>query len=559
MKNTAIIFLIIFLMNVPLAVGFTSSDIEWASPVTATLHKGDTLTKESYTVKAVQFPSPVPGYMDFNKNIVPETQIDPMVYLEVYKNGTLMREMVMNMQSEPEIDKDYEVKVELTNILPGNAKGWVLEYYDPWAAVSLSLRGKPKLDVTVTTDKTAYTSDADAIITATAVVTNNGDAVAKNVDVNLNTGDLTLRGGSDKQFHHNYLELKKGESQSFTVILLVPRVNVDKTYSLEADAKGYDVKEIEYSGSGSGSITISPKGILPRISISKAVAKRIYLKDPLIVRITVGNGGDFDAFDLNISDIMNENFILESNSTLHWEVPVLKQGQDWSTSYSMKSLEANINGFTIPPVSAQFTVNNNQYTVSSDSSDVIVNGPEIILNKTVDKQIINKSDEINVTVSIKNSGDIGTRILARDYLPESASLVNGTTSLDSVFLEVNSQRLFNYTIKLDSVGEIELPSAVANFTDVDYKGLMHSAISSERPVITVIDPDNKTALNNSNSSHSEDQIQAPVPVASPVTETPAKENPSKTVKEPTPTPITPSVDTFLTIVVFIVVALSRRL
>jgi len=45
-------------------------------------------------------------------------------------------------------------------------------------------------------DKTTYTSYDDQIITATVTIKNSGKAVAKNVDVNLNTGDLKLRGAA---------------------------------------------------------------------------------------------------------------------------------------------------------------------------------------------------------------------------------------------------------------------------------------------------------------------------------------------------------------------------
>jgi len=451
-------------------------------------------------VKAVQFPSPVQGFTDFSKNIVPETPVNPVVYLEVYKNGNLLKDVVLNTQSGADIDPDYEVNIAVTGILGGNAREWVFEYYKPWATVSLSLRGKPKLEVTVTTDKTTYTSNTDDILSAKVEVKNTGTAVARNVDVNLNPGQLLLRGGTDSQFHHNYLELKKGETQSFSVILLVPKVSAAKSYPLSVDAKGYDVKDLEYTVSKSSSITISPKPILPRIFVSKSVKPRIYLKDMMVVRVTVANGGEYEAYDINVNDSLNDNFELKYDSPMQWNITSLKPGQDWSTSYSIKPLETNLNGFIIPAAKARFKILNLEYNSSSDKPSVIVNGPKLILNKTVNKQKVNISEDITVTVSIKNSGNIGTKTTVTDYLPEGLSLVSGSTTLDSIFLEVDKPQGFSYIIRQNTEGTIELPAAMAEYMNVEYRGTVRSALSSDRPVITVIDPYKITLSNNSNSS-----------------------------------------------------------
>jgi uncharacterized repeat protein (TIGR01451 family) len=551
MKNALILILIILLINIPLAASFTSNDIEWAPAKEGTLYQGDTLINEPYMVKAVQFPSPVQGFKDFSKNIVPETPVNPMVYLEVYKNGAMMKEIVMNTQSGADVDPDYEVNIAVTGILAGNAREWVFEYYKPWATVSLSLRGKPKLEVKVTTDKTTYTSNTDEILTANVEVKNSGDAVARNVDVNLNPGDLMLRGGSNSQFHNNYLELKKGETESFSVILLVPKVSADKSYPLSVDAKGYDVKDLEYTASSSSSITISPKPILPRIFVSKSVKPRIYLKDTMVVRVTVANGGEYDAFDINLTDSNNDNFELKSDSPMQWEIPSLKPGQDWSTTYSIKPLETNLNGFIIPAAKARFTIINQEYNASSDSPSVIVNGPKIILNKTVNKQKVNVSEDITVTVSIKNTGNIATKAQVTDYLPESVSLVSGSTKLDSIFLEVDKPQGFSYIIRPNTEGTIELPAAMAEYMNVEYRGSVRSALSSESPVINVIDPNKIILSNNSNSNPSEGQGN--IPVTLPDT-TPS----SEATPEITPTPVTSFIDPFFTILLLILAAVFRH-
>jgi uncharacterized repeat protein (TIGR01451 family) len=547
MNKTLILILIVLLLEIPLASSYMPNDIEWAPSTEAILYKGNNFTNGPYKVVAIQFPAPVPGYKELQTNkILPETPVSPVVYLEIYNNGALMKETVLYLRSPYEIDPDYEVKVSLIDILPGTSSEWVMEYYKPWAKVSISLRGKPKFEVTVTTDKTNYVSSTDEILTATVKVTNTGDAVARNVEVDLDPGVLQLRGGSTSQFHHTYLELKKGETQSFPVIFLVPKVAADTSYTLSAKTKGYDVKDLEYQVSGSLAIPVASKPFITGVSVSKAIKNRIYLKDTILVRVTVSNGGDFDLYNVRLTDSLNENFKLLFDSPLQWEIPVIESGHDESRTYSLKPLETNLDGFTIPAANAHFMINNKEYNASSESPLVIVNGPKIILNKTVDKQTVNISEDITITVTVNNIGNIATKTQVLDYLPENVSLVSGQTSIESVFLEINKPQGFSYIIRTSMDGRIELPAAVANYISIEYKGTVRSALSSNRTVITVIDPDKINTSLNLNATGTTSNL------------TPAKEASSENIPEITPTPITPFIDTALTILVLIFAVFFRR-
>ncbi len=540
--------LIIIVLSTGMASAFSPGEIEWAAAVSGTLNKGGTLTNGEFMVKAIQFPSPVPGIKGINGNIIPETTVDPMVFLEIYKNGVLIKELIMTNQSEAYIDPDYEAKISATGFPANNARGWVYEYYSiepPWVTISIQTRAKPKLEVAVTTDKSAYTSYTDQTITAKVTVTNS-EARAKNIDVYLNTGELQLRGGDTSQLHQYYYKMEAGTSQSFEVILVVPELIDKKSYNLSAEAKGFDVKDLEYKAAKtSTTITVSPKQNY--FVISKSVKDRIYLQDIVPVRITVGNGGMFDMYDIHVTDSMSENFELKSNTSFQWDIPALKPGQEWGTTYSIKPLETNINGFTIPAVTAQYTVNNKQYSGTSTTTTVIVNGPKIILNKTVDKPVVNISEDVTVTVRINNVGNIATKAEIKDSLPDGTSLVRGSTNLASTFLELNTPQGFNYTIKMNREGEVKLPAAVANYTGVEYKGTTRSVLSSDRPVITVIDPSKiaptPTEVAPTPIETTPDQTSSPSPTNTP---------------EPTPAPITPGFGIGFAIVVLVVMAAIKR-
>ncbi len=546
--------LIIIFLFTGMASAWAPGDIEWATAVSGTLNKGGTLTNGEFMVKAIQFPSPVLGIKDIKGNIIPETTVDPMVFLEIYKNGVLIKELIMNLQSEPFIDPDYEIKVSATGFPAKNARGWVYEYYSiepPWATISIQTRGTPKIDVSVTTDKSTYTSYDDNIITATVTVTNSGSARAKNVDVNLDTGGLKLRGGDSRQLHQYYYTLEAGTSQSFSVILLVPQLIDQTSYILSANATGIDVKDLKYKAvTGSITIPVSPKQNY--FTVSKAVSKdRIYLQNTILVRITVANSGMFDVKNISVTDSMNDNFELKSNTSLQWYFPVLKPGEENGTTYSIKPLETNINGFTIPAASAQFMVNNKPYSASSKPITVIVNGPKIILTKKVDKTSVNLSENVTVTVGINDVGNIATNAEVKDSLPDGVSLVSGHTSLDSTALDLNSPKTFNYTIRMNTEGEIVLPSAVANFSDIDYRGTTKASNISNRPVITVVDKSKITPVPTGTTVPNQTTTQT---IQGETTSTPIPtDNP-----EPTPTPITSGFGIGFAIVVLVVMAAIKR-
>lgn len=549
----SIIIIFVLSMNQASAVTFSTGDIEWAAAVTGTLHKGGTLTNGEYMVKAVQFPAGVPGVKDVKGNILPETDVDPMVYLEIYKNGVMIKEIVMIIGSEAYIDPDYEAKISTTGFIARNAKEWVLEYYNPWATVSIQKRALPKLGVTVTTDKTTYTSNSAEIIKAKVEVKNSGDTFIKKVEVDLNIGELKLRGGELSQLHRYYDRLDKGASQSYEVILLVPDLIDQKSYTLSTTTKGYDVKELAYNASSKVSPTVSPKQNY--FSISKSVRDRIYLQDYASVRITVANGGMYDIFNIHITDNMSDKFVLSSSpTTFAWDIPVLKPGEEWGTGYSIKPVEANLNGWTIPSASATFTVNNKPYSASTPTITLIVNGPKLLVNKTVSKPVVNISEDVIVTVSVNNVGNIGTRTDVKDYLPDDVSLVSGQLS-NITFSDPAKVWGFSYIIRMNKEGDYELPAAIANYTNVEYRGTVRDVKSSERPIIKVIDPSKPKPVLNSTSPQATGGT--PSSQGTPGTNpqgTPDASATATSTSEPTPTPITPGFEFAFAVIILIFAA-----
>jgi uncharacterized repeat protein (TIGR01451 family) len=485
MRHFAVLVMVFMCAGVASASDFSNGDIEWGDAANATLYLHDTLMNGDYTVKAVEFSAPVPGIENLQGNIVPETVVVPMVSLEIYKSGVLINKIAMKLGDEPYIDTDYNYRISVNGFPQRNSKEWVYEYYKPWVSLSIQTRAQPELEVDVITDKASYNSYNDTQIDAKVVIINKGGAFVKNVDVNLSTGELKPSSGDIRELHKNFIRIDKNSIQSFVVTLAVPQqLNDEGSYNLDADASGYDVVDNAYTASGSVSITVMPEQSY--FTISKSARDRIYLGDNDTVHLVISNGGAYDIRDISLQDGVNENFALEQNSSLHWDIPLLKPGQSWETTYTIRPLDANLAGFEIPEATARFTVNGESVKASSEKPTIIVNGPIIILNKTVDMAYAYVNEDVKVTVSVNNVGDIPTKVEVKDSLPQGVSFVSGQMSLDPTFLELNTPQEFSYIIRRSTEGEVRLSAAVANYTDIVYRGETRSEMLSDRPVITFI-------------------------------------------------------------------------
>lgn len=464
---------------------FNKYDIEWDTAVSGTLYRGDTLSSGEYKIVATQFSSPVPGIKNMQGNIVPDDTVYPMIYLSIYKDDVLVREIVMDTASEPYIDPDYEVKVTVGEFLKRNSRDWVYEYYKPWAVVSVQTRAKPKLDLEIITDKTIYTSNRDSVISVKVKVVNSGQAFIENVDVNFSVDleKLKLRGGDVRQLSQHYERMDKNAVQSFMVTFIVPNLIDEASYDMSADVKGYDIKDIEYNATRYSSVIVTPEESY--IMINKAMRDRIYLDDNETVKITVSNGGMYDAYNVSVTDSMSKNFELEPYMPLQWNIPVLKSGEEWHTTYFVKPLGASLEGFSIPEATARFMVNNRQYSLSSKGPVVIVNGPIIVIDKVVSKNTSNISEDVKVTVTINNVGSIPTKAEIKDLdpLPDGVSLVSGDRYIAPTFLELNSPQRFSYIIRGDVAGKIQLPPVTVRYVAVEYRGTKWLEEKSPGPTI----------------------------------------------------------------------------
>jgi len=267
-----------------------------------------------------------------------------------------------------------------------------------------------------------------------------------------------------------------------------------------AETKGADIKGIEHVYSDTESVTIEPKWGL---YITKSITEEAYMSDTIHVLVNIRNGGTCDLNSIMVIDTMVEGLELKDNVILEKTIS-LKAGESTREflSYTLKPMTPGT--FSVPAATAKFTASNGEeYTVTSETSEIEINGPYIVLTKSVSSSNVAPGDEVTVTVNVQNTGDRDASVTVSDpsdMLPENVSFVSGETSFKNV-VKKDSSSSFSYVVRMDAAGDVKLLAATASFVDMEqYKGEK----VSNMPVITVTVPPTEGSTSSGDSTASAD-------------------------------------------------------
>lgn len=459
-----IIFIFFFCLS-QVAFAYSVNEVEWNDGVTGVLSQGGTISIGDYTVKAISFTAPV---IEIDRN----NPLSPFVWIELYRNDSLIVSQPM-MKGDYFNSSDSEVRLEILDLPSPDSASWVVNSYSPWVSFKLRQRGTPDLSLEVSAGKGVYVYSQDEFLTVNISLKNTGSARAKNIDLNIDTGGLSIRRGIDNE-HFDGLE--KNEEIVRTIDLSVPSVSMSKMYDISAKASGYDIKDLRFTGEGSASLEISPPYV--DYQLKKIITKKesMFIGDKLIVDLSFQNTGPYALSSVRISDSVPENFELITNTSLDWNISAIKPDGMWSATYVLTPLEAGT--FSLPAARMRYSVNGQDFESISNMDFISVYGPKIKITKDVTPGTLIKGQEAVVTIRIRNEGNIPAQVKVEDALPAGVNLTEGNLSIPSTFLEEGGEVTSKYAFKSNINGSIRLPPAVAYFGFGDRKGKTVSEILS---------------------------------------------------------------------------------
>ncbi len=486
-----------------------AEDIEWVEKQDgAKLYWGDTVTVDGYIIKAE----------DFNEN--------EQVFISISKDGEKLK--TAPLSAGLEVVYDDRIKVYAQKIDPNyetikkDDKEFKSGNWNPYAELDILVKGEPKFDIDVETKKDTYDSKStgESRIDVSIKLKNEGESKAEDTILTIDTAGMEVLKGKTRYTLGDVLKDETLEPVNLT--LKAPTPWVDTDLNITAKTTCVDVRDNKYEHIGSKVIKIEKKWGLV---ISKTITKDNHMGKPVHVSVNVLNEGLCDINNIELNDSIVPEMHLKKDAVLEKTLS-LKSGELAEKVFEYTLVPDKPGEFTFPKTIATFTLPNGQSgnASSNNSEKVKVYGPEISVTKTINKQQLNSGDELTVTVTAKNTGNVDASVTLTDTVPKEAKFISGETSFKQILASDGGSKTITYILQMHKEGEIRLPACKASFLDLDeYSG----EVASETPVVYVgvpislngssTHPDGSTESNQEkNESSFQDQGEEDSPGFGPV-------------------------------------------
>jgi hypothetical protein len=243
-------------------------------------------------------------------------------------------------------------------------------------------------------------------------------------------------------------------------------------YTVHAYVKGENNNNIYYYDD------IKVITLLPSIGLQKSVTKESVLMnrsdvesiypsiDPdeisrwlqsrdIFVTLGVTNYQNNELKNVNLYDTLHKQSFIE-NKSLNWTFNI-KPGETKEFTYKIRINRPGT--FKLPSALLTYSELNMTWNLVSNNPTTEVHGPCIQILKEPDKPVIIEGNYTNITITLRNSGDMPSKVEINDSLPENSTLIEGQTHYERRILPRESV-VFSYMISMDNEGQVELPDPI---------------------------------------------------------------------------------------------------
>jgi len=206
------------------------------------------------------------------------------------------------------------------------------------------------------------------------------------------------------------------------------------------------------------------------------------------VRIEVENTGIVNL-SIKLSDHVPQDFELVDDQDLNWHFD-LKPHEKKCYSYFLKAQKPG--EYPTGPAIAQWNMQGENFSVTSNAPWIIIDGACIIINKTALPGEVDIGHNVTVTLSAINTGNAPATVYVTDHIPAGTRMLDGNTTLGTT-LEEKQSCSTTYIITMGSAGNIILPSPVVEIINDAYSRVQISEmisinVSSPQATETVPEP-----------------------------------------------------------------------
>lgn len=174
--------------------------------------------------------------------------------------------------------------------------------------------------------------------------------------------------------------------------------------------------------------------------------------DPLLSRWTFDPLTGIWKWDFASGD--DELIYDKISNTVRWVVS-LKSNQVKNIAYPMISERPG--EYRIPPARATWERGGEAYMEYSAGAVIKMEGPFVIVEKSVDRTNVEIGEIVNITTTITSSGTIPVNISLEDVLPDNSTLVMGELERFAGSMKPGDTKSFTYAVRMNTLGQIPIP------------------------------------------------------------------------------------------------------
>ena len=167
--------------------------------------------------------------------------------------------------------------------------------------------------------------------------------------------------------------------------------------------------------------------ILPVVElvVTKTVTEEIYIDETAHVSVSIWNNGIYTLSSVTLNNPQTGDLEVQDNVEAEVKLSLTsKETAGKILEYTLKPTKTGT--FTIPAATATFTdPNGKTHTYKSDTSKLTIDGPDIVITKTVSPESVSSGDEVTVKVTVKNQGTKDASVTTTETMPENATYVSG--------------------------------------------------------------------------------------------------------------------------------------
>lgn len=188
------------------------------------LYKGDIYTVNDYKIEAYNFPKLQKGSID-----------TPFIGLKVYKNDDYIKTITVGLHKSGICD---EIKITAVDLPSGQVVEWQDDVYRPWGKIEVAIKGKPKFNIKISTDKEEY--QQNSIAKVDIIVRNEGNSDAKNVELEYDTGGLEVDSINIDKSHTRFA--RRGSIAGELNLKTPETIDKKETYTISVTVTGDDLE-----------------------------------------------------------------------------------------------------------------------------------------------------------------------------------------------------------------------------------------------------------------------------------------------------------------------------